>query len=169
MERIRQVAGSSWMDSTHLKHLEEAIAVSVRAREHGNHPFGAVLLDAQGRQVAEAENTVETDSDVTAHAETNLVRIASAKWSAAELADYTLYSSCEPCAMCSGAIFWAGIGRVIFALSVEGLMQFFDNRPDAPLHLIGSRRLLGTENGIEVVGPALEDEAAQAHEGFWTT
>jgi tRNA(Arg) A34 adenosine deaminase TadA len=70
--------------------------------------------------------------------------------------------------MCSGAIFWAGIGRVVFALSVERLMEFFDNRPDAPLHLTGSRRLLGSENGVEVLGPALEDEAARAHDGFWT-
>ncbi len=148
-------------------HLRRAIEVSIDARRHGNHPFGAVLVDGNGRVVAEAENTVVTDGDVTAHAETNLVRIAGNTWSPAELALHTLYSSCEPCAMCSGAIFWAGIGRVVFALSVEGLLAFFDNRPDAPLHQIGSRRLLTTADGIEVFGPALEDEAAGAHEGFW--
>ncbi len=156
------------MDRAHLEHLRVAIDVSVQAREHGNHPFGAVLVDADGHQVAQAENTVQTDSDVTAHAETNLVRFASGKWSPEELASHTLYSSCEPCAMCSGAIFWAGIGRVVFALSVETLMEFFDNRPGAPLHLTGSRRLLGSENGVEVLGPALEDEAARPHDGFWT-
>ena len=156
------------MDPAHLHHLHEAIALSARAREHGNHPFGALLVNANDQVVAEAENTVATDRDVTGHAETNLVRIASGQWSPEELASHTLYSSCEPCAMCSGAIFWAGIGRVVFALSVEKLMDFFDNRPDAPLHQIGSRRLLGSENGIEVLGPALEDEAARAHEGFWT-
>ncbi len=140
----------------------------MRAREHGNHPFGAILVDRTGRVVTEAENTVVTDRDVTAHAETNLVRIASRQWSTDERASSTLYSSCEPCAMCSGAIFWAGIERVVFALSVEGLLEFFDNRPDAPLHLTGSRRLLTPEDGVEVVGPALEPEAAHAHEGFWT-
>jgi len=69
--------------------------------------------------------------------------------------------------MCTGAIFWAGITRIVFALSVEGLMEFFDNRPDAPLHQMASRRLLSTQDGIEVVGPALESEAAKAHAGFW--
>lgn len=152
-----------------LAHLRRAIAVSVLAREHGNHPFGAILVDDAGEVIAEAENTVETDHDVTAHAETNLVRIAGRQWSRSELAGTTLYSSCEPCAMCSGAIFWAGIQTVAFALSVEGLLEFFDNRPDAPIHLTGSRRLLTPADGIEVLGPTLEAEAAQAHEGFWTT
>ena len=65
------------MDRAHLEHLQVAIDVSVQAREHGNHPFGAVLVDADGHQVAQAENTVQTDCDVTAHAETNVVRFAS--------------------------------------------------------------------------------------------
>jgi tRNA(Arg) A34 adenosine deaminase TadA len=150
-----------------LDHLRRAIEVSERARAHGNHPFGAILVDPAGQVVAEAENTVITDRDVTAHAETNLVRLAGARWSPDQLTVHTLYSSCEPCAMCSGAIFWAGIGRVAFALSVEGLLEFFANRPDAPLHRIGSRRLLTAADGIEVLGPALEEEAARAHAEFW--
>ncbi|NNC92464.1 MAG: nucleoside deaminase [Acidimicrobiia bacterium] len=148
-------------------HLRRAIEVSVAAREHGNHPFGAVLVDAAGQIVAEAENTVVTDRDVTAHAETNLVRRGGSNRPATELAGFTLYSSCEPCAMCSGAIFWAGIGRVVFALSVESLLRFFDDRPDTPINRIGSRRLLTPGDGVEVMGPALEDEAAAAHAGFW--
>jgi tRNA(Arg) A34 adenosine deaminase TadA len=155
------------MDQQDEAHLRRAIEVSVAAREHGNHPFGAVLANQVGRVVAEAENTVMTDADVTAHAETNLVRRAGSIWSAAELAGHTLYASCEPCAMCSGAIFWAGIEKVVFALSVEGLLTFFDNRPHAPINRIGSRRLLTPEDGVEVIGPALEEEAAAAHEGFW--
>lgn len=156
------------MDTAHLNHLRTAIAISRAAREHGNHPFGAVLVDGDGRQAAEAENTVETGRDVTAHAETNLVRIACAQWTPAELRSHTLYTSCEPCAMCSGAIFWSGIGRVVYGLSVEGLLAFFANRPDAPLHRLGSRRLLTEKDGVEVLGPALEDEAAAEHSGFWT-
>jgi len=156
------------MTEQDLVFLQQAIAVSFSARERGNHPFGAILVDAAGSVVAEAENTVVSTRDVTAHAETNLVRIASARWSPPDLADHTLYSSCEPCAMCSGAIFWAGIGRVAFALSVEGLLEFFGDRPGAPLNQIGSRRLLTPADGIEVLGPALEQEAARAHEGFWS-
>lgn len=155
------------MNQQDVAHLRRAISVADDARRHGNHPFGAILVDPAGGVVAEAENTVATGADVTAHAETNLVRIAGATWSPAELASFTLFSSCEPCAMCSGAIFWAGIGRVVFALSVEGLLAFFDNRPGAPIHQIGSRRLLSPADGVEVMGPALEDEAARSHDGFW--
>ena len=156
------------MTEQDLAFLRQAIAVSTRARQNGNHPFGAILVDAAGSMVAEAENTVVSDRDVTAHAETNLVRIASARLSPAQLAAHTLYSSCEPCAMCSGAIFWAGIGRVVFALSVEGLLEFFGDRPGAPLNQIGSRRLLTPADRVEVLGPALEQEAARVHEGFWS-
>lgn len=150
-----------------LGHLRRAIALSAQARANGNHPFGALLVDQAGAVLAEAENSVTSDTDVTAHAETNLVRAASRGWQPAELAHCTLYSSCEPCAMCSGAIFWAGIGRVVFALSVEGLMTVFDNRPDAPLHGIGVSRLLQPGDGVTVSGPALEDEAIIPHQGFW--
>ncbi|HDH03318.1 MAG TPA: nucleoside deaminase [Actinobacteria bacterium] len=160
---------ASTITDVDLRHLRRAISVSVSARANGNHPFGAVLADATGQVVAEAENTVETGRDVTGHAETNLVRIASAQWTPELLASHTLYTSCEPCTMCTGAIFWSGITRIVFALSVEGLMQFFDTRPDAPLHQMASSRLLTPEDGIEVLGPALESEAAKAHKGFWTT
>jgi len=156
------------MTEQDLVFLHQAIAVSASARQNGNHPFGAILVDAAGSVVAEAGNTVVSDGDVTAHAETNLVRIAGARWSPAKLAAHTLYSSCEPCAMCTGAIFWAGIGRIVFALSVEGLLEFFGDRPGAPINQIGSRRLLTPADGIEVLGPALEQEAALVHEGFWT-
>lgn len=155
------------MNEADLGYLRTAIEVSARARANGNHPFGAVLVDANGVVVAEAENSVSTDADVTAHAETNLVRIASARWTPDELSGYTLYSSCEPCAMCSGAIFWAGIGRVVYALSVDGLMAFFGNRPDAPLHFKAASNLLTPDDGVEVAGPALESEAAAPHDGFW--
>ena len=156
------------IDTAHLPHLRTAIAISRAARQHGNHPFGAILVDEDGKVVAEAENTVVTDRDVTAHAETNLVRIACAQWTPDELGSHTLYTSCEPCAMCSGAIFWSGIGRVVYGLSVEGLLAFFANRPDAPLHRLGSRRLLTEKDGVEVLGPALEKEAAVEHDGFWS-
>ena len=90
-----------------LRHLRRAVAVSFDAREHGNHPFGAVLVDATGVVALEAENTVTTGHDVTNHAELNLVRLACASIAYADLTRHTLYTSCEPCAMCAGAIYWA--------------------------------------------------------------
>jgi tRNA(Arg) A34 adenosine deaminase TadA len=148
--------------------LRRAVAISVSAVEHGNHPFGALLTDASGAIVLEAENTVTTDRDVTGHAETNLVRLASGRFTPAELAAFTLYTSCEPCAMCSGAIYWAGIGRVVYALSEEGLLALTGSHPENPTLNLPCRVVFAAGQGtVEVSGPQLEDEASAPHRGFW--
>ena len=103
-------------------HLLRAIELARRSREKGNHPFGSLLVDTSGEVVLEAENTVVTGHDVTGHAELNLVRAASMEFEVEALGRSTLYTSTEPCAMCSGAIYWSGIGRVVYALSSEQLM-----------------------------------------------
>ncbi|MFE7042115.1 nucleoside deaminase [Streptomyces atratus] len=82
-----------------------------------------MLVAPDGTIALEAENSVTTENDVTHHAETNLVHLASRTIPLDQLAKYTLYTSCEPCAMCTGAIFWAGIGRVVYALSETGLAE----------------------------------------------
>src|ERR1043165_6718420 len=97
--------------------LRAAIAVARRAREHGNHPFGALLGAPDGQVVLEAENTVLLGPDCTGHAETNLMRLASRRFAADFLAGCALYSSTEPCPMCAGAVYWGGLARVVFALS----------------------------------------------------
>src|SRR3989337_1767291 len=105
------------MNDEDIEHLKTAISVAWRAREHGNHPFGAVLVDEHHQVLLEAENTVTTGRDSTGHAETNLVRLATQQFSPEQLARCTLYASTEPCAMCAGAIFWSQIGKVVYALS----------------------------------------------------
>jgi tRNA(Arg) A34 adenosine deaminase TadA len=102
-------------------HLLRAIELARRSREKGNHPFGSLLVDSSGDVVLEAENTVLTGHDVTGHAELNLVRAASKQLDVEVLRGSTLYTSTEPCAMCSSAIYWSGIGRVVYALSSEQL------------------------------------------------
>jgi tRNA(Arg) A34 adenosine deaminase TadA len=151
-----------------LRHLRRAIAVSQSARDHGNHPFGALLVDAAGAIVLEAENTVTTDDDLTCHAETNLVRLASRAIPHADLAGHTLYTSCEPCAMCAGAIYWAGIGRVVYGLSEAGLAEVAGDDPDHPM-LMHPCRAVFADGGREtaVTGPLVEDEARAPHVGFW--
>lgn len=96
--------------------IRRAIEIAANARAHGNHPFGALLADADGNILLEAENTVNTSLDCTGHAETNLMRLASKKYSSKELKTCTLYSSTEPCPMCAGAIFWGEVGGVVYAL-----------------------------------------------------
>jgi tRNA(Arg) A34 adenosine deaminase TadA len=147
--------------------LRLAIAVARRAREHGNHPFGALLADEQGNVLLEAENTVITDHDCTGHAELNLMRLASRQYSFDELSRCTLYTSTEPCPMCSGAIFWGGVGRIVYALSEAGLYAMTG---DSPHKLpVGCREVLAHGGRpIEVLGPALKEEARSVHLGFWT-
>lgn len=145
-----------------------AIAVARRAREHGNHPFGALLADAAGTVLVEAENTVITAADVTGHAETNLIRRACAEVDAATLAAATLYTSTEPCAMCAGAIYWAGVSRVVFGLREGELRALTGSDPRNPTLALPCREVFARgQRPIEVIGPLLEDEARAVHEGFW--
>ena len=154
------------MNNIDLQLLHLAIDVARRAREHGNHPFGAVLADEHGNVLLEAENMVITANDCTGHAELNLMRLASQQFSAEALSRCTLYSSTEPCPMCAGSIFWGGVGRVVYALSEDGLYVLMG---DSPHKLLLSCRDVFACGGrpIEVLGPMLEDEARQVHEGFW--
>ncbi|HET9170374.1 MAG TPA: nucleoside deaminase [Actinospica sp.] len=148
--------------------LRRAIQVSADAREHGNHPFGAILVAPDGSIALEAENTVVTENDVTGHAETNLVRKAWGTIPHEQLPGYTLYTSCEPCAMCSGAIFWAGIGAVVYGLSEERLIAIAGPGPDVSTLDHPCRTVFaGGSRPTEVTGPLLEDEAAAPHCGFW--
>jgi tRNA(Arg) A34 adenosine deaminase TadA len=152
----------------HENHLHHAIKVARRARDHGNHPFGAVLVNQRGEVLLEAENSVVTERDITGHAETNLVREACKRFSPDVLSTATLYTSTEPCAMCSGAIYWSGISRVVYALSEEGLLKLTGNNEENPTMHLPCREVLSRgQRPIEVIGPVLDEEAKSVHEGFW--
>ena len=153
-------------DTDDLRLLRRAIELAGQARAHGNHPFGALLADEAGRVLAEAENTVVTGRDVTGHAETNLIRLASARFDPETLARCTLYTSTEPCPMCAGAIYWARVGRVVYALSQQGLYALTGEGSER-LPLPCRDVLAAGHHAVEVTGPALEDEARQVHAGFW--
>lgn len=154
------------MTEDDITHLRDAIAVAARARQGGNHPFGAVLVDAAGQVLLRAENTVVTGHDLTGHAETNLVRLASARYTPAEMVTCTLYASTEPCAMCAGAIHWAGIGRLVYALGAAELYALTGGGPNA-LHLSCREVFARSARAMTVIGPTLEDEARAVHQGFW--
>ncbi|MFB7575932.1 nucleoside deaminase [Streptomyces sp. NPDC056165] len=151
-----------------LASLRRAIEVSHQSVQHGNHPFGAVLAGPDGVAALEAENTVSTASDCTGHAETNLMRLVSRELPASFLRTATLYTSAEPCAMCAGAIYWGGVGRVVYGLSEEGLLTLTGAHPENPTMSLPCREVFARgQRRVEVVGPLLADEAARAHIGFW--
>ena len=156
------------MDNRDIQHLRTAIEVAQRAREHGNHPFGALLVDENNKVLLQAENTVVTSRDCTGHAETNLMRLASQNFSTEKLATCILYTSTEPCAMCAGAIHWGNVRRIVYALSEVALYEIIGPSPD---HLLLPCRevFARSQRSVEVFGPApeLDAEARAVHEGFW--
>jgi tRNA(Arg) A34 adenosine deaminase TadA len=153
---------------TDLKFLQQAIDVSRRSRENGNHPFGAILVSSDGEVLLEAENTVNTSRDATGHAEINLMCLASQQFPIEILATSTLYSSCEPCVMCAGAIYWTGVGRLVYALSETKLYEMTGANTENPtMHLECREVLVRGQRKIQVLGPALEIEAAAVHAEFW--
>ena len=103
------------------RYLRRAIELAAAARAAGDMPFGSLLVGPAGEVLAEDRNTVLTERDVTAHPELKLARWAGRELTADVARETTMYTSCEPCPMCRGAIARSGLGRVVFALSGEQL------------------------------------------------
>jgi tRNA(Arg) A34 adenosine deaminase TadA len=148
--------------------LRRSFNVARRSMTHGNHPFGAILVDAGGKVLLEAENGYMPAHDGTAHAERLLATEACRTLPADVLAKATMYSSAEPCAMCAGAIYWAGIGRLVYGLSEHRLRDYTGNHPENPTLDLPCRAVFESgQRPTEVIGPLLEDEAGALHEGVW--
>ena len=148
--------------------LRRSFDIARRALAHGNHPFGAILVDRKHTVLLEAENGYMPGHDGTAHAERLLATQACTTLSPDILKDATLYSSAEPCAMCAGAIYWAGIGRLVYGLSEHRLRALTGNHPENPTLDLPCRAVFASgQRATEVVGPLLEDEAEALHQGVW--
>ena len=152
-----------------LAFLRRSIELAQDARAHGAHPFGALIVNEHGEVIVTARNNaVRPSGDPTQHAERLACSKAGKLFSEETLAKCTLYTSTEPCAMCAGAIYWTGIGRVVYALSEKGLFEFTGNDAENPTLDLPCREVFARgQRSIEVVGPLLEDEAGAVHEGFW--
>jgi tRNA(Arg) A34 adenosine deaminase TadA len=150
------------------KHLRRSFEVARQAQAHGNHPFGAILVGPGGEVLLERENGFMPDRDMTGHAERVLATDACKAFPPALLARCTLYTSAEPCAMCAGAMYWAGIGRVVYGLSEKRLKAITGDHPENPTLDLPCRTVFAAgQRRTEVVGPLLEDEGAALHEAFW--
>jgi tRNA(Arg) A34 adenosine deaminase TadA len=149
--------------------LRRSLAVARAARAGGTHPFGALLADAGGRVLMEQGNAFDSEGRV-GHAETVLARRACAAFTAEELARTTMYVSAEPCAMCAGSLYWAGIGRLVYAMSEAKLRRLIGPHPDNLTLDLPCRTVLASgQRATEVLGPLLEDdpEAVGLHDGVW--
>ncbi|HTY67156.1 MAG TPA: nucleoside deaminase [Alphaproteobacteria bacterium] len=152
----------------HERFLRRTFDVARDARANGQHPFGAILVGPDGSILMEQGNGYFPDRDMTAHAERLLMTRASKTYPPAVLRECTLYSSAEPCAMCAGAIYWAGVGRVVFGASEFQLKSMTGNHPENPtLDLPCTTVFAAGQRAVEVIGPLLADEALALHQGAW--
>ena len=149
--------------------LARTIDLARKARARGDHPFGALLVGPDGAVLMEAMNTCGTTGDRTGHAERNLMTEASLAYDVAFLRTCTMYASAEPCAMCAGAAYWAGIGRIVHGMSEAALKALIGPDPENLTMALPAREVLASgQRTVEIVGPLLERESAEVHEGFWT-
>jgi Cytosine/adenosine deaminases len=157
------------LDDVDLQHLRTSIRVAAETRAAGAHPFGALVVDRTGAVVAVCgNNSLPPHGDPTQHAELRAVAAAARELGADGMVGSTLYTSAEPCAMCAGAAYWTGIDRVVYALSEHRLLELTGDHPENPTFSLPCREVFARgQRRIEVVGPAIEDEAAAPHEGFW--
>ena len=153
----------------HESYLRKAFDVARRARAAGDHPFGCILVGPNGDVLMEQGNGFTAEGrDMTAHAERLMATRASKGLPSKFLAECTLYTSAEPCAMCSGAIYWAGIGRVVFGQTEHDLKEQTGAHTENPTLDLPCRVVFAAgQRNIEVIGPLLESEAAQLQRGFW--
>jgi len=156
-------------DLDHATLMRRAFVVAARARNNGNHPFGAILVGPDGEIVMEQENGFLPDRDMTGHAERVLMTRASKAFPQEFLRKCSIYTSAEPCAMCAGAIYWAGVGRVVYGLSEHELKALTGDHPENPTLDLPCRTVFGAgQRQVEVIGPFLAEEAARQHHGAWS-
>jgi len=142
----------------HSQLIRKCIKLAEQAVQKGN-----ALLVLGEEIILTADNTAVTERDWTRHAELNLIRFATQDHDAQTLSHCTLYTSTEPCAMCSGAIYRVSIPRVVFGCSAEALGKITGRGLE-----VTSRQIFAAgKRTVEVVGPILEDEAVEVHRRFW--
>jgi tRNA(Arg) A34 adenosine deaminase TadA len=151
-----------------LRHLRRANEIARAAMAAGHHPFGALLVDADGETVLlEQRNVGSVD-----HAEAVLARAAARQFAAQRLWGCTLVTTVEPCAMCAGTQYWAHIGRLVYGMSEARLLELTGNHAENPTLDLPCREVFARgQKAIQVRGPVaeVEDEIAALHRRFWRT
>lgn len=146
----------------HQYFLNECFKLANSAVKKGNHPFGALLV-LNGQIVLSCENKVSTMGDKTAHAELLLVQQAQKFLTSDQLGNSTLYTSTEPCAMCSGAIYWAGVREVVYACSTKELYKIVGSG----LYVRAGDIYSQSSHPVKVWKASTDGESQRLHEKFW--
>ena len=163
---LEQPPGPDPTPAQMARNLRVANAVAKRALAEGKHPFGAILVAADHETVLMEQGNL----DAVNHAEATLARRAADAYGEDELWGMTLYSTVEPCAMCTGTLYWANIGRMVYGIPEHQLLAMTGNHEENPTLDLPSRDVLARgQKGIKVWGPidAVADEIAALHQDFW--
>jgi tRNA(Arg) A34 adenosine deaminase TadA len=153
-------------DEQVVAHLRRANEVARAVMAQGHHPFGALLVAADGETVLMEQGNVDTVN----HAESVLARDAAARFDAATLWGCTLVTTVEPCAMCAATMYWAHIGRLVYGLSEARLLELTGNHTENPTLNLPSREVFAAgQKAVQVIGPvlAVEAEVAALQRSFW--
>ena len=148
------------------RHLLRADDVARRAMAMGRHPFGALLVAPDGETVLAEQGNIDT----VHHAEATLARTVSLNYLASYLWGCTLVTTFEPCAMCTGTIYWAHIGHIAYGASETALLALTGNHPDNPTLSLPCREVVARgQKPILVTGPVPEMEVSMVatHRHFW--
>lgn len=149
--------------SSDEEYVRQAFDIAELAVDNGNIPFGSLLV-VDEEVIATAENTSLTDDDVTAHPEFKLARHAWTELDEEERANCTMYTSTEPCVMCAGAIYYAGIDRVVFSVSGESFAEATGFPAiNIPCEEVFER---SDDPAPTAKGPVLESEGLKLHREF---
>lgn len=159
---MTQNAGMEQHEQGDARWMRRAFELARQAKARGNAPFGAVLVAADGRSLAEGENTATSAKDPTGHAELNLLRGLFARVDAATLPGACLYASGEPCPMCAAAIAWAAIGRVVYSVPSTRFGVLLSGRPGPSFTLRAHEVLASASLDVKVDGGLLQDEGERA-------
>lgn len=153
-------------DLDHEHFTSIALALAREAGERGDEPFGAVLVDRRGEAgelVMEEHNAVVTADDIARHPELTLARRAAREFDADARESLVLYTSTEPCAMCSGGVYIAGLGAVVYSVGAATAAALTGGDFVVPAADVFDRG----ERSVEVVGPVLEAAGKEVHRNYW--
>jgi tRNA(Arg) A34 adenosine deaminase TadA len=150
-----------------LRHLRRCNEVAQRAMTLGHHPFGAILVAPDHETVLLEQCNIDTVN----HAESTLARVAATNYPPDYLWDCTLYTSVEPCCMCAGTAYWANIGRVVFGLTEQMLLEATGSHAENPTMSVPARYVFDhCQKPVELIGPVAEiaSEVLAVQQAFWS-
>lgn len=145
-------------------YIEKAIELANEAKESGDNPFGSILVDEDGNIIMKDQNTEVTENDISGHPELKIAVRAAKEYDEEFLKKCTMYNSAEPCTMCTGAIYWSNIGRIVFGISKERLNEIKDD--DAGSIYYSIHELLNNSGkDFEIIGPMddMKEEVEKPH------